>query len=83
MKQKYFLIIFSIFAGIVLFFVLLKDVTLRLYCIRQINVKIANFKSAAFRLGVIHIEEEEKYINGIKDKLLKHCLSLEKNEFVK
>jgi len=45
-----------------------------LHCLRRTRIKIDNFRSSAFRLGVIHIDEEEKYINGIKDKLLKLCL---------
>ena len=74
MRNKLLFIITATLIIFILFNLLVKKQANRLFCLRKINVQIANFKKAVFRLGVIHIDEEEKYIDSIKNGLIVQCL---------
>lgn len=77
MKKKLPLILTGAVFGIILFFLLLRKTAIQVFCVRQQYVKIANFRSSAFKLGLIHIDEEEKYINSIINSLYQKCLRKE------
>lgn len=79
MREKLFLIIGSLFLGLLIFLLILKSKALQLYCLRKIHIQIENVRKAAFQLGVIHIDEEEKYMKSIKNDLYKQCLLQENN----
>ena len=74
MKSKFLFIVITTLLVVIIFNILIKKQTKKLYCIRKIQVQIANFKKAAFRLGVIHIDEEQKYIDSIKNDIYNQCL---------
>ena len=74
MKKKIALIVICGVVVFLFFELFINKPAKKMYCIRQINVKIANFRTVAFRLGVIPIDEEEKYIENIKKNLYIRCL---------
>jgi len=57
-----------------LFFVFIYHPAKKLYCKRVVEVKIANFSSAAYRLGVIPIEEEKQHIGTITKVEYEKCI---------
>lgn len=74
MKKKLFFILLIGVLSLAFFNFVLKKQALKLYCLRKIHVQIADFRSSAFRLGVVHIDEEEKYIESVKNDLYAQCL---------
>ena len=74
MKSKFLFIVITAILVVIIFNILIKKQAKKLYCIRKIRVQIANFKKAAFRLGVIRIDQEQKYIDSIKNDLYNQCL---------
>jgi len=70
----------------VLFFILsytnyqffLKNTTQKIYCWRKINIMAENYSKAAFQRGTIHIDEDEKNIKVIAEKLINDCIKQEK-----
>lgn len=80
MRRNIFIIMFVLLLSYALFELVLKNKTIEIYCILKTNVKIKNFRDAAFRLGVVDINEEENYIKKISRKLIEDCISSQKNE---
>lgn len=64
-----------ILTGCIVYILFLRSFASQLYCLKKVHTKIANFRSAAFRLGVVHIDEEESYIRSIFATLYKECLT--------
>ena len=77
MKNNVIIIILSFILILLLFNFFLKKQSLRLFCLRKINVQIEEFRSSAYGLGVIHIDEENNYIKSIYDRLYNQCLKQE------
>ena len=72
--QFILLIFFSIMAGGILFNVLMKKPAAEIFCQKKVNTMILNFKLS---VNFTSQSEEEKYVNGLMQKLYEQCLRQE------
>ena len=78
--QNYFsfkYIFISFLLGITVYFVVLRQPTISLYCQRQIAQKVVNFRNSAFKYGVLSVPEEDKHIKEITPEIFQKCLRSE------
>lgn len=74
MKNKILLFLVLTIIFYLAFGSLIISETIRLQCDIEVKTKTKNFRDAAFRLGVIDISVEKKYINIISTQLINECI---------
>lgn len=72
--KKVPVIVFFILGATLLYFSVVRPIADRIFCERVLRVKIANFKTAAFRLGVVDLFQEDEHIKKNYKTLYTDCL---------
>jgi len=70
-------IFISFLLGTAVYFVVLRQPTINLYCQRQVAQKVVNFRNSAFKYGVLSVPEEDKHIKEITPEIFQKCFRSE------
>jgi hypothetical protein len=76
-KTTLTLLIIALTTSPIVFFLLIKNPAVEIFCARQVARKVNNFKRVIFKYGIFPIPEEDTHIKSVIPGLYQTCLSNE------